>query len=63
MTLNALASFALGLIIGSGAVGIVSKMYADNLRHTACKMYNAVEDPYRFNYVNKQFRCTTGRDK
>ena len=57
MTANAFAAFIAGIVIGAVGVGIVSKIYVDNLHYTACKMYNTVDDQFRFDYVNKQFRC------
>lgn len=57
MTVNAFTAFIAGTIIGAAAVSLVGKMYVDNLYHVACKMYNTVDDQFRFDYVNKQFRC------
>jgi hypothetical protein len=57
MTVNAFVTFGIGIVLGAAAVGVVGKIYTDNLHHVACKMYNTVDDQYRFDYVNKQFRC------
>jgi uncharacterized protein (DUF697 family) len=57
MTVNAFAAFIAGTVIGAAAVSLVGKIYTDNLHHVTCKMYNTVDDQYRFDYVNKQFRC------
>jgi hypothetical protein len=57
MTVNAFAAFAAGIVVGAAVVGVIGKIYADNLHHIACKMYNTVDDQYRFDYVNKQFGC------
>jgi hypothetical protein len=58
MTKREFAAVLVGIALGIGVVSVVGTIYVSNLHHTACKMYNAVDDRFRFDYVNKQFRCT-----
>ena len=46
-----------GFIAGILFIGVVGKIYVDNLHHVACKMYNSVENNSRYMYVSNQFRC------
>jgi hypothetical protein len=58
MTKREFAAVLVGIILGVSLILIVGGIYVSNLHHVACKMYNAVDDRFRFDYVNKQFRCT-----
>jgi len=58
MTKREFATVLVGIALGIGLMSVVGTIYVSNLHHTACKMYNTVDDKFRFNYVNKQFRCT-----
>jgi hypothetical protein len=53
----------LGIGLGIMLSSIITIMYVSNLHHVACKMYLTVEDPYRFDYVNKQFKCKQENSK
>lgn len=57
MTGKIFAVFLTGVAIGATAVSVVGKIYVDNLHHVTCLMYNAVDDKFSFQYVNKQFGC------
>jgi hypothetical protein len=58
MTKREFAAVLVGMILGIGLVLVVGGIYVSNLHHVTCKMYNAVDDRFRFEYVNKQFRCS-----
>ncbi len=58
MTKREFAAVLVGIALGVGLVSVVGGIYVSNLYHTACKMYNTVDDRFRFDYVNKQFRCS-----
>jgi hypothetical protein len=58
MTKREFAAVLVGIILGVSLILVVGGIYVSNLHHVACKMYNAVDDRFRFDYVNKQFRCT-----
>jgi len=58
MTRREFAAVLVGIALGIGIVSVVGTIYVSNLHHVACKMYNTVDDKFRFDYVNKQFRCT-----
>jgi hypothetical protein len=57
MTKREFVAVLIGIILGVTIVSVVGKIYISNLHHVACKMYNTVDDKFRFDYVNKQFRC------
>jgi hypothetical protein len=57
MTKREFAAVLVGIVLGIGLVSVVGSIYVSNLHHVACKMYNTVDDQFRFEYVNKQFRC------
>jgi len=48
---------AISFFVGTLSVGVVGKLYIDNLHHVACKMYNSVDNKSNFGYVNTQFNC------
>ena len=58
MTRREFAAVLIGIALGIGLVSVVGGIYVSNLHHVACKMYNTVDDRFRFDYVNKQFRCS-----
>jgi hypothetical protein len=58
MTKREFAAVLVGIVLGISIVSVVGSIYVSNLHHVACKMYNAVDDKFRFEYVNKQFRCS-----
>ena len=58
MTWREFAAVLVGIALGIGFVSVVGGIYVSNLHHVACKMYNTVDDKFRFDYVNKQFRCS-----
>jgi hypothetical protein len=58
MTKREFAAVLLGIMLGIGSVSVIGTIYVSNLHYVACKMYNTVDDKFRFDYVNKQFRCT-----
>jgi hypothetical protein len=58
MTKREFAAVLVGIVLGISIVSVVGAIYVSNLHHVACKMYNTVDDKFRFDYVNKQFRCT-----
>jgi len=62
MTTRELAAVLIGIVLGIGLVSVVGKIYVDNLHHVACKMYNTVDDQFKFEYVNKQFRCAKDKE-
>lgn len=53
---NLLFAFV-GFLLGILFIGIIGKIYVENLHHVACKMYNSVENSNNYGYVNTQFRC------
>ena len=53
---NLLFAFV-GFLAGIMFVGIIGKIHVENLQHVACKMYNSVENPNQYRYVDTQFRC------
>lgn len=58
MSIKTFISFLAGMMMGAISVSIVQKIYIDNLHHVACQMYNEIDEQFRFQYVNKQFKCT-----
>jgi len=58
MTRREFAAVLVGIILGVSLILVVGVIYVTNLHHVTCKMYNAVDDKFRFDYVNKQFRCS-----
>jgi hypothetical protein len=58
MTKREFAAVLAGIVLGIGLVSVVGTIYVSNLHNVACKMYNTVDDKFRFDYVNKQFKCT-----
>ena len=58
MTWREFAAVLVGIMLGISIVSVVGVIYVSNLHYVACKMYNTVDDKFRFDYVNKQFRCT-----
>jgi hypothetical protein len=52
------AAVLVGIALGIGLVLVVGTIYVSNLHNVACKMYNTVDDKFRFDYVNKQFKCS-----
>ena len=57
MTRREFAAVLVGIALGISIVSVVVTIYVSNLHNVACKMYNTVDDKFRFDYVNKQFRC------
>jgi hypothetical protein len=57
MTTRELVAVLVGIVLGISIVSVVGTIYVSNLHHVTCKMYNTVDDKFRFEYVNKQFRC------
>jgi len=57
MTSKEFICFIIGILTSIMLTFSVGKIYIDNLKHVTCKMYNTVDDKYRFDYVNKQFKC------
>jgi hypothetical protein len=62
MTKREFAAVLLGIMLGIGSVSVIGTIYVSNLHYVACKMYNTVDDKFRFDYVNKQFRCTKEKE-
>jgi hypothetical protein len=58
MTKREFAAVLAGIVLGISSVSVVGTIYVSNLHNVACKMYNTVDDQFRFDYVNNQFRCT-----
>jgi hypothetical protein len=58
MTKREFAAVLVGIVLGVTLILVVGGIYVTNLHHVTCKMYNAVDDRFRFDYVNKQFRCS-----
>jgi len=58
MTKREFAAVLVGIALGVTLILVVGGIYVTNLHHVTCKMYNAVDDKFRFDYVNKQFRCS-----
>ncbi len=58
MTRREFVAVLVGIALGVTLILVVGGIYVTNLHHVACKMYNTVDDRFRFDYVNKQFRCS-----
>jgi hypothetical protein len=57
MTNKCILLITISFFVGTLFVGVIGKLYVDNLHHVACKMYNSVDNKSNFGYVNTQFNC------